>query len=146
MMLSTVKNPFDLFDEMFGYRPSSSSSKGAEISPWSSSRFMQPMKTDITENDDNYELTMDLPGYDKSEISAEVKDGSLVISAEKKEETEEKDKNYIHKERFYGKCSRSFYVGNNINTDDIKANYSNGTLKLFVPKAQEPEKKMITVE
>lgn len=146
MMLSTVKNPFDLFDEMFGYRPAGNAQKGAELSPWNPARFTQPMKTDITENDDNYELTIDLPGYEKNEISVEIKDGSLVISAEKKEEKEEKEKNYLHKERFYGKCSRSFYVGNNVNTDDIKASYDNGILKLTVPKAQEPEKKMIAVE
>ena len=98
-----------------------------------------PMKTDIVEKDGKYELKMDLPGYDKNDIQIEVEDGYLTITASREENKDESTKKYIHKERYVGKCSRSFYVGEDINEDEIKASFNNGTLCLEFPK-NEPEK------
>ena len=74
------------------------------------------MKTDIQEKDNNYILDMDLPGYEKEDVKAQLKDGYLTITAQKNTSNEEKDKkgNYIRKERYCGKCSRSFYVGDSV--------------------------------
>ena len=74
-----------------------------------------PMKTDIIEKDGKYELAMDLPGYEKKDINIEVEDGYLTISATKVENNDEENKKYVHKERYVGKCSRSFFVGEDIN-------------------------------
>lgn len=108
------------------------------------------MKTDIKEFEDNYSLTMDLPGYAKEDIKIEMEKGYLSITAEKEEEKEEKDKegNIIHQERYCGRCSRSFYVGENISEEEIKAAYQSGTLILTIPKVTkkvEP-KKLINIE
>ena len=97
------------------------------------------MRTDIVEKDGKYELKMDLPGYNKEDISIDLENGYLTISAKHSEERDDSNKKYIHKERFYGECSRSFYVGDDIDTDDIKASFNNGTLNLEFPKV-EPEK------
>ena len=94
------------------------------------------MKTDIQEKDDKYILDMDLPGYDKEDIKAQLKDGYLTITAQKNTSNDEKDEegNYIRRERYCGKCSRSFYVGDSIKEEDIKANFNNGILQLSFPK------------
>ena len=94
------------------------------------------MKTDIQEKDDKYILDMDLPGYDKEDIKAQLKDGYLTITAQKNTSNEDKDEkgNYIRRERYCGKCSRSFYVGDSIKEEDIKANFNNGILQLSFPK------------
>ena len=100
------------------------------------------MKTDIKELDNGYELEIDLPGFKKDEIEAKLENGYLTISAAKgldKEEKEEKDGKYIRKERYSGAMSRSFYVGDELKQEDIKAKYEDGILKLSVPK-EEPKK------
>ena len=99
------------------------------------------MKTDIRDTEDSYELDVDLPGYKKDEISAQLKDGYLTISASKNTENEEKDKkgNYIRRERYNGTMSRSFYVGDAIHQDDIHAKYEDGILKLSIPKKTKQE-------
>lgn len=96
------------------------------------------MKTDIRETDNSYEIDIDLPGFKKDEINATLEDGYLTISAAKGLDKDEKDKEgrYIRRERYAGSVSRSFYVGNAITQDDIKAKYENGILKLTVPKKQ----------
>lgn len=109
------------------------------------------MKTDIKETDTNFELTIDLPGMKKENITANIADGYLEVSAETKHETEEDDKNgsFLRKERFEGKCSRKFYVGDEVDEDGISAQFDNGTLKITVPKrtAPAPEpKKSIAIE
>lgn len=109
------------------------------------------MKTDIQEKDNNYILDMDLPGYDKSDIKALLKDGYLTITAQKNTSKEDKDEkgNYIRRERYCGKCSRSFYVGENLKEEDIKASFNNGILKLTFPKEvgkKEEEIKYITID
>ncbi len=108
------------------------------------------MKTDIKENDKEYELTIELPGYKKENVNAELKDGYLIINATNEKNEEEKDeKGYIRKERYFGSCSRSFFVGKNLKEEDIKAKFDNGVLTLNVPKEVEKlpeEKKYIAIE
>jgi len=110
------------------------------------------MKTDIKENETGYELYVELPGYKKEDVSAELKDGTLIIKASKNTETEEKDNNdkFIRRERFHGSVSRSFYVGEDMEENDIKAKFEDGILKLFVPKKETKpaieEKKYIAIE
>jgi HSP20 family molecular chaperone IbpA len=108
------------------------------------------MKTDIKENDKEYELTIELPGYKKENVNAELKDGYLIINATNEKNEEEKDeKGYIRKERYYGSCQRSFFVGKNLKEEDIKAKFDNGVLTLNVPKEVErlpEEKKYIAIE
>lgn len=96
----------------------------------------QIMKTDIKEKDENYILEIDLPGCKKEDITMELSDGYLNIEAtiSNEEENSDKQANYIHKERFYGKCSRSFYVGDNITDKDINASFKNGILCVIFPK------------
>lgn len=97
------------------------------------------MKTDIKEKDDCFELQIDLPGYKKEEVKAELKEGYLTISAEHKDEKDEKgqDGRYLRRERYYGSCSRSFYVGENLTQEDVKAKFENGILDITVPKVEE---------
>ena len=95
------------------------------------------MKTDVKETDAGYELDIDLPGYKKEDVKAELKDGYMTISAEKKSEDGEKDEKsgkYLRRERYYGSCSRSFYVGEDMTEEDIKAKFEDGILKISVPK------------
>ena len=97
------------------------------------------MKTDIKEHQDGYELEIDLPGFHKDEIQAELKDGYLTISAAKQLNQDEKEKEtgkYIRRERYTGSCQRSFYVGEDITEADIKAEFKHGILRLFVPKKE----------
>lgn len=104
------------------------------------------MKCDIYEKDGDYHIVLDVPGYDKDDIKIECDNGYLTISAEKTEEDNEEKKNYIRRERRYGKFSRSFYVGD-IDTDAIDAEFKKGTLKIVVPKVQEqPTKKQIEIK
>ena len=109
------------------------------------------MKTDIQEKDNNYILDMDLPGYDKSDIKAELKDGYLTITAQKNASNEDKDEkgNYIRRERYCGKCSRSFYIGDSLKEEDIKASFNNGILQLIFPKEvirKDEQTKYITID
>ena len=110
------------------------------------------MNTDVQDLGDNYQVDIELPGFNKEEIKAQLENGYLTIEASHSENKEENDKNgnYIHKERYMGKCSRSFYVGDKITQEDIKANFSNGVLKLEFPKdnkeQEKEEKKYITIE
>ncbi|MCB6416555.1 Hsp20/alpha crystallin family protein [Dorea acetigenes] len=111
----------------------------------------QVMRTDIHEKDGNYVVEMELPGYAKEDIKADLKDGYLTITAHKNETKEEKDAkgNCIHKERYTGTCNRSFYVGEELTQEDIKAAFTDGVLKLQFPKEvkkQEEQPKLITIE
>lgn len=110
------------------------------------------MKTDIKEKDGLYLMTMDLPGFDKDNIKIELKDGYLTVTAEQneeKEENEEEKSGYIVRERNYGSCSRSFYVGDHVTENDVKAAYKDGALHLSFPKEapkEVPERKYIAIE
>ena len=109
------------------------------------------MKTDIRETKDSYELDIDLPGFKKDEITAELKNGYLTVSASKgldKDETNKEGK-YIRQERYSGVCARTFYVGEGISQEDIHGKYEDGILKLSVPKADAKaveQKKYISIE
>ena len=96
------------------------------------------MKTDIRETDGSFELDIDIPGFNKEDLKAELKEGYLTISASTNKDNGEKDENgkYIRRERYVGSCSRSFYVGEEIKQDDIKAKFENGILKISVPKKE----------
>ena len=146
-MLPTVfgENLFDdFFDDSFGMMNARN--------PLYGKHARNLMKTDIRETDTNYELAIDLPGFKKENVHAELQDGYLTVSANTETETEDKDEQgtYLRKERFTGSCSRSFYVGDDISEDDISAKFENGILKVTVPKKQLPApeetKKVIGIE
>ena len=110
------------------------------------------MKTDIREHDTGFELDIDLPGYRKEDVKAELKDGYLTISAQTRSDNDEKEENgkYIRRERYYGTCSRSFYVGEEVTQEDIRARFEDGILKVSVPKKEAKpaieESKYIAIE
>ena len=109
------------------------------------------MKTDVKETDTGYEVDIDLPGFKKDEINAQLDNGYLTISAAKGLDKDEKDKKgkFIRKERYAGAMSRSFYVGEGITQEDIKAKYEDGILRLSVPKKEAKaveDKKYIAIE
>ena len=102
----------------------------------------QLMKTDVKETDKDYEVSIDLPGFKKDEIQIELKDGYLTVSAAKGLDKDEEDKkgHYIRQERYSGAMSRTFYVGEDVKQEDIKAKFENGILSLSVPKPVEQKK------
>ena len=110
------------------------------------------MRTDIKETETGYELDVDLPGYKKENVQVELKDGCLTVTAKTAQNRDEKDENgkYIRRERYSGTCSRSFYVGEDIEQTDIKAKFEDGILKLSVPKKEAKpkveENRYITIE
>ena len=138
MMMIPRRHDFDLFDDVFG---DAFFNEGAS----------NLMKTDIKEKKDKYVIDIDLPGYEKEGIKLNIQDGYLTVHAvvNKDEKDEEKGK-FVRRERFSGECSRSFYVGENVTEDEIKAKFKNGTLTIEVPKKEEkkelPEKKYIPIE
>ncbi len=96
------------------------------------------MRTDVKESDAGYELDIDLPGCKKENVKAELKNGYLTINAETSQNNDQKDENgkYIRRERYYGTCSRSFYVGEEVQQEDIKARFEDGIMKVSVPKKE----------
>ena len=99
------------------------------------------MKTDVRELDGSYELDVDLPGFKKDEVTVDLQDGYLTISAAKaldKDESDQKGK-FLRRERYSGSMSRSFYVGDDVESTDICAKYEDGILKISVPKAAQKE-------
>ena len=106
------------------------------------------MRTDIKETDAGFELTIDLPGFKKDEVSIDLKDGYLTISAAKglDKDAEDKKGKYIRQERYAGACSRSFYVGWDVEPDEISAKFESGILQISVPKeTRKPEVKSTSV-
>ena len=98
------------------------------------------MKTDVRETEAGYEVDIDLPGFKKDEINVELNNGYLSISAAKGLDKEEKKEGkYIRKERYAGSMSRSFYVGDDVKEDDVKASFKNGILTVVVPEREEPQ-------
>lgn len=111
------------------------------------------MKTDVREKEDSYEVDIELPGFKKEEIELKLENGFLSITAAKgldKEEKDKKDGKILRQERYAGSLSRSFYVGEELKEEDVKAKLEHGVLKLTLPKkekkAQVPEKKQILIE
>lgn len=137
MMLIPRRN-FDIFDDLFN-------------EPFFQSHESKVMKTDIKEHEDKYELIIDLPGFNKDDIKMHIENGYIVINAKTDSENEDKDKEgkYVRKERYYGECSRSYYVGDLVTESDIKATFRNGTLNIEIPKKNEEikqeEKKYIEI-
>ena len=130
----------DMFDDFMRDFPFFDENAGNKIEKKLYGRHAKNMmKTDIKELEGGYELEMDLPGFTKDEITAELKDGYLTVSATKgldKDEQEKETGKYIRRERYAGACQRSFYVGEDITEQDIKAEFKHGILKLFVPKKE----------
>ena len=129
MTILPRKNTFDLLDEMFDepFMQRGLFKKESSI-----------MKTDIQEKDGNYILEIDMPGYDKEDIRIELENGYITVTANKEIKKEEDSKShYLHKERFYGSCSRSYYVGEGIEEEQIHAKFKNGMLTLTFPKKNE---------
>ena len=128
MMLVPRRNNFDIFDDFFdeGFFPK---------------KERNLMKTDIREKKDKYVVDIDLPGFEKENISLSLNNGYLDISAKtEKEENSEDEERFVRQERFYGECSRSFYVGEDITEEDINAKFNNGILKIEIPKKEKQEK------
>lgn len=100
------------------------------------------MKTDVQEHDDHFEVDIDLPGFNKEDLSLQLNNGYLAISAAKSVNKDENENGkFVRRERYSGSMSRSFYVGEDIKQEDIHAKYENGVLKLNIPKleAKKPE-------
>lgn len=131
----------NLFDSFFDYPFVRNEMESKEL-----------MKTDVKDTEHGYEITMNLPGVKKEDVKAALKDGYLTISASSESKKEEKnDKGqYIRRERYTGSCSRSFYVGDAVTEEEIKARFENGTLKMLIPKKEEKKavenKKYIAIE
>ena len=138
----------NLFDDFFDdfYRP-----VRRETAP-APQRNASVMKTDVKETDTGYELAIDLPGYKKEDVQAHLKDGYLTITAttNKNNDTQDENGKYIRRERYMGSCSRSFFVGEHLDQQDIKARFEDGVLKVDVPKKEAKpeveEKKYISIE
>ena len=105
-------------------------------------RAQNLLKTDIKETKEGYELVIDVPGFKKEEVKVALKDGYLTVSAAKGLDKDEEDKkgHYIRQERYSGAMSRTFYVGEDVKQEDIKAKFENGILSLSVPKPVEQKK------
>lgn len=139
---------FDDFGDVFEFSPAFRKQVAAT----------RNISSDIKELADGYQIEMELPGFAKEEVKAQLKDGYLTITAEhnaeNKEENNEKGQKkeavkYIRRERYYGKCQRSFFVGKNVTEEDINAKFENGILTMYVPKeVKKPqvEEKFIAIE
>ena len=134
MLMIPRRNDFALLDDIFK-------------DPFFNNNENGLMKTDIKENDDSYSIVVDLPGYSKDNIKVEVEDGYLTIHATINNENEETKKGkFVRRERYFGECSRSFYVGDSVETTDVKAAFKNGILSLEIPKKEISEKKYVEIE
>ena len=130
------ENLFDeFFDDYFTGHPAWNSRD-----PLYGKRAKNLMKTDVRETEDTYEVDIDLPGFKKDEITVDLKDGCLTVSAAKGLDKDEEDKKgrYIRQERYAGACSRSFYVGD-VEPDQVTAKYEDGILRISMPKEAKKE-------
>lgn len=158
MTPSLFNDSFDLFDRFaqnpwWGFNDREFSNLEKKLY---GHRAKNIMNTDIKESDCCYEMEIDLPGFDKDEIAVELDDGYLTVCATKgcdkdeaQSEKEAKKGNYIRRERYCGSCQRSFYIGEDITQDEIKASFKHGILKLSIPKKDAPQvesKKYIAIE
>ena len=143
----------NLFDDVWEGFPFNNEQFWGKKNPLYGKHAQNMMKTDIRETDKSYELDVDLPGFKKDEIKAELNNGYLTVSAAKGLDEDKEDKKtgkYIRRERYAGACQRSYYVGEDITEEDIKASFEHGILTLFVPKKEakpaEEEKKYISIQ
>jgi len=128
---------YDLFDRML--------SDWSVPSLWSDEKVVVPA-FDITENEKEYVISGEIPGIDPKDLEVTLNDGILSIKGEKKQESEEKEENYHRIERHYGSFQRSFRLPENINRNELDANYKDGILRLTLPKSKESEVKKIEVK
>lgn len=144
----------DFFDDFFGYPFYDDKDMRNLEKKLYGHRSKELMKTDIKETKSAYKLEMDIPGFNKDEIKVSLKDGYITICAAKedikKDDADKKSERYLRRERYSGICERSFYVGDDISEEDIKAEFKHGILKLTIPKkeqnAETEEKKYIDIE
>lgn len=144
----------NLFDDFFNGFPFFDDGECREIEKkLYGSKAGRMMSTDVKETDSGYEMKMDLPGFKKEEMKLSLENGYLTVQAEKgfdKLEESKENGHYIRKERYAGSCSRSFYVGEDITEEDIKAEFKHGILKLTLPKKNQEknieQKKYIPIE
>ncbi len=139
MRYQPTRRSYDLFDGMFD---------DLFNAPFISTNTA--MRTDIHENENGYTLDIELPGYKKEDVMIDLEDGYLNISAKHETSDEERDAkgNVVRNERYFGSCSRSFYVGNKITEEDIRAKFDNGILEISIPKETKKieTKKTISIE
>lgn len=134
----------------FGYRPTSIFKAFDDFEKSFFSDFdegFKAFKTDIEDKDDKFLLYAELPGFNKEDINIDINDNMLTISAEHKEQNDEKDNkgNYIRRERSFGSYQRSFDISN-VNVDNISADYKNGVLQLSLPKLEEKKAKQLKID
>ena len=125
----------NVFDELFSDSLFSTFFSDTAVAP----------KVDLTENDKELSISVELPGINKKDIEINYKDGYVTVSGEKKDKNEEKDKDYYKTERRYGKFCRSFSIPEYVDTDKILAKYSNGILKIKLPKNEKAIPKEIPI-
>ena len=124
----------DLFDDFWGF-PTHELANIDKRLYGKNARHM--METDVKENETDYELEMNLPGFKKDQINVKLEDGYMTISASKDQETEKKHHGkVIRQERYCGSMQRSFYVGEGLKVEDVKAKFEDGVLKLCIPKKE----------
>lgn len=123
MMLVPRKNSFDLFDDFFD----------DDFFPKKEKNLM---KTDIREKKGKYIIDMDLPGFEKENIEISLEKGYLIINAKVNKHEKDSDEKFVRRERFYGECSRSFYIGEDVKENEINASFKNGTLMIEIPKKE----------
>ena len=139
----------NLFDDMFDFDFDKEFNR--MMRPLYGKHAQNMMKTDVRETDNSYELDIDLPGFKKDEITIQLDNGYLSISASKGLDKDEENKNgkYIRRERYAGAMNRTFYVGGNLTQQDIQAKFEDGILKISVPKKdvqQIEQNKYIAIE
>ena len=139
----------NLFDDWFGF-PTERDFRNIEKKLYGKNAA-HVMKTDVTEHDDRFEIAIDLPGFKKEDVTIDLENGYLTVSAAKGVDKDENDKEgkLIRQERYSGAMQRSFYVGENVTEEDIKAKMEHGLLTLCIPKKETPklpEKKTIVIE
>lgn len=140
-MMIVPRRNFNLFDDFFDDPFFQNEEKHTHAMPL--------MKTNVRETDKNYLIDIDLPGFDKKDIKIDIENGYLNIHAKTDNSHKEEKGKFLRRERYMGECSRSFYIGDEITEEEIKATFKNGVLSLEVPKVEEkkklPEKKYIEI-
>ncbi len=139
----------NLFDDLFDF-PAFPEFRDIDRKLYGRHAFRE-MKTDVHEQDDHYEVDIDLPGFKKDEITLGLENGFLTISAAKGLDQDKTDKagRMIRQERYAGAMQRSFFVGRNVTSDEVSAKFENGVLSLTIPKKDQPkmpEHKTIAIE
>ncbi|MBF0585796.1 Hsp20/alpha crystallin family protein [Prosthecochloris sp. N3] len=125
------RDPLKMFENVFN----------DTVSPFVTSMVAPSFKVDVSEDENNIYIDADMPGMKKEDVKISVDEDVMTICAERSHEEEEKKKDYHRIERTYGSMSRSFTVGDNVDTDNIEAAYENGVLHITVPKKEPMEKK-----